>query len=620
MALINSSAILCAVVLFSGIAVLFGHRLLRLISLNLSDKGEPLVHLLCSVAVGVISLEVLFFLVELSGRIKAGVAVVLAFALLVGLGEARPVWKESAIAFQGIRHGSRFEKGLASLIAVVLLFEALSAMAPLTGSDALRYHFTAPLFVVRSGFHPDFSLAHSFFTGQSHLLILAGLALGSSQFAMGLMFLGGVLAAAAGSSLVRCWTSRTWALVFGVLFLVTPVVFWQISSAGAPDLWMAFFTTLGVLVISRSENYLYPSHAILCGALAGAVAGSKYTGCIVAATMALAYLWEVRSFRKLVPFLLSSLGIGLWPYARNLLWTGDPLFPFLTRWFSPDKVNAYTLASVLADTGAATHRSLWQILKSPLFASIDSAHLGFWQFFGPLVLAFAPFLLLAIGNRPGWRVALTVWVLSALGTALSSDMTRFLLPVFPIALAAVLSGAAQLPTLGWKFARGLAIATLIGVFLFGAAGMVLYDSPALATALGITSREDYLRTHAPDYEVAQFINQALAGKETGNSAVFLQHLFYLRVPFLNCNPDSSWVVNPAKLQSTEQWLEFFRDQNIRWVVRSPRFPRPIAAPLDQLEAQGKLVPVAQSEVTDFHGFRIAGERQSIPIVVLQVKR
>lgn len=151
-------------------------------------------------------------------------------------------------------------------------------MGPVTGSDALHYHFTTPQLVLSSGFHPDFFLSHSFFKGQTHLLILAGLALGSSQLAMGLLFFGGVLVAAAGACLARRWTDRCWAWVAALAFLLTPVVFWQISTAGAPDLWMAFFATVRVLVISRAREKPRRTQAILAGAFAGAVAWDEIHG------------------------------------------------------------------------------------------------------------------------------------------------------------------------------------------------------------------------------------------------------------------------------------------------------------------------------------------------------
>jgi hypothetical protein len=74
-----------------------------------------------------------------------------------------------------------------------------------------------------------------------------------------------------------------------------------------------------------------------------------------------------------------------------------------------------------------------------------------------------------------------------------------------------------------------------------------------------------------------------------------------------------------KLQSANDWLAFLKAQRIRWVVRSPNYPRAISAPLEQLQARGQLVPIAQSEITDFQGLRISEDRQRMPIVILELR-
>jgi hypothetical protein len=617
MALAVSLAALLAVVLFAFVATALGHRLLRLCSFEIPSLPE---HLVCSAALGVICTEVCLFLSLLSGDVRVGVVVVIVVIFLLAFSEFATVLRSLSQIIRLVLKESRLGKTLASLAGLVLLVEGLAAVAPLTGSDALHYHFTAPLLILRSGFHPNFFLSHSFFCGQSHLLILMGLALGSSQIAMGLMFLGGFLAAAACACLVSRWTSGPWKWIAALVFLLTPVVFWQISAAGAPDLWMAFFATTGVLVISRANELPRSAHAVLAGALAGGVAGTKYTGCIVAASMAVAFFWESRSAIGRLLFLSGSLAAGIWPYARNFVWTGDPVFPFLTRWLTPGKVNAYTLASYLADTGASESRHIWQVLKFPLFAGIDRAHLGFWQFLGPLAFAFVPLLLLAVRNTPSWRSALIVWVVGAIGIGATSGMTRFLLPVLPIAIAAVLAGVAQLKVDGWRTARYLSLASICCLLLVGAAGMLVYNRSAISAAIGLTSQQEYLRQHAPEYEKAEFINDVLTGKVSeGKTLVFLRHVFYLRVPFLYGDPAASWAIDPSKFQTTGEWKALFKNEGIRWVVRSPEYPPTIAAPLLALEKNGDLVPVAQAEVSDFRGMRISGERELVPIAIFRVK-
>ena len=616
MALLASFAFLFTVGLFGWIAAALGHRILRFTSLGFVSEAE---HLLCSAALGVISIEVLLFLIQGLRYIRIGIIAVILLALLLGLTDLAAVLGRSVWLLRRCFFNSNFENLLTIVTAAVLLTEGLAAMAPLAGSDALHYHFTAPQLALQLGFHPNFFLFHSFFTGQSHLLILAGLALGSSRLAMACLFLGGVLTTAACFCLVRRWASRQWALMTALAFSLTPVVFWQISSAGAPDIWMAFFSTIGVLVISQSKDFPCASHALLSGTLTGAVAGVKYTGCIIAASLAAAYLWESRSVRKLFVFLIGSLIPGLWPYARNCIWTGDPFFPFLLRHFSPEKVNAYTLASYLADTGAGQPVSLWRILKFPLFAAIDLQHPGFWQFLGPLTLCFAPLLILALRNTAAWRVALIVWTFSALGIGVSSGMSRFLLPMLPIALAAVFAGVSQLTARGWRIARFIAAATIGSFLAFGAASLLLYERDAIRVAVGLIPQDEYMHRHVPEYEATEFVNQIVSSRHVdGKTLVFMRHLFYLRVPFLYGDPSASWAIDPSKLQTPNEWQALFHAENIRWIVRSPEYPAAIAAPLIQLETTGQLSPIARTEVSLFQGPRIYGQRQLVAVTILQV--
>jgi len=435
---------------------------------------------------------------------------------------------------------------------------------------------------------------------------------------MGLLFLGGVLAAAATASLAHRWVDREWAWLSALLFLLAPAVFWQLSSAGAPDLWIAFFATTGVILISRSHEMPRVPQAIAAGALAGGVAGTKYTGCLVAASIAVSFLWETRSFARSTIFGLAAMVAGIWPYARNLAWSGDPMFPFLLKWIAPHRVNAYALASYLADTGASEHKSFWQTAAFPLFAAIDTSHLGLWQFLGPLVLAFAPLVILAVRNTEVWRATLCVWLASALLIGGTSGMAQFLLPVLPLALAAVIAGAAQLKARGWLPAHYVAAASIGAFLMAGTAGLLGYEHSALAVATGLTPRQVYLRERAPDYQLADFVNRTLQNEEEqGKALVFFRHVYYLRAPFFYGEPSACWAIDPSEYRNAEQWRRMFREQKVRWVVRAKNYPLAIARPLHQLEEEGALVPIASAEVEDFHGMRITGARETINVTILR---
>jgi Protein of unknown function (DUF1420) len=617
MALIASLAALCGAAIFCVACAGLGNWALQTAHL---ESENALVDLLCSIAAGVIAYETALSVLLFAAPPRTAVYISLIILLLTGSFGLSGVLRILGRLARGIRVASRHEHLLEVTTGFVVLFTGLVAVAPLTGSDALHYHFTSQSLVLRDGFVPHFSLVNSFFTGQGHLLILTGLALHSEKLALALIVAGGILAAAACACLARQWLSREWAWLCALTFLLTPVVFWQVSTAGAPDIWMAFFAVTGVLAVARARINDRLAITILMGALAGALAGAKYTGCIFAAALTLAFLIETRSLRRLGGFLSAAVTVGIWPYARNLLWTHDPVFPFLLNWFAPEQINSFTRASMLADTGASGPRSIVQLSLFPLFAAVDHTHAGFWQFFGPLPLAFVFLIISAWRNTPLWRAAGIVWLVSSVLIAASSGMLRFLLPMFPVAIAAAFAGAARLDRYDWRIARALSFAS-IGVFLVLCLGGILfYGRAAAETSIGLLSREAYLNQLAPDYGRVSFINDTLAGRESeGKALVFLRHLYYLRVPFVSGDPGHNWEIDPQRYAAAQAWEAFFRAQNIRWVVRAPGYPPAVAATLQQLEDEGRLVPMARADVSDFDGLRLFGVRKTTPVVILRVK-
>ena len=505
-------------------------------------------------------------------------------------------------------------------IGVALLTEFLASLAPLTGSDALHYHFTTEQLILGQGFHPIFFLTHSFLCGQSHLLILLGLGLSSEALAMSFIFLGGALAALAVACLAARWVPRIYALSFALLFLLTPLVFWQICSSGSPDIWMAAFAGAGVLVIARTQEDATAGHALLAGFLAGGVAGAKYTGCVIAAALAVAFLVEYRSARKGVLFFAAALFAGIWPLARNLIWTSDPFFPVLVTRLFPERVNPYALGDLLADTGAAGSHSFFQAIPFLFFSVRRSAALpGFWEFYGPIVFALVPLVMLAFRNTREWRVRTIVWLCAGVGIFLASGLTRFLLPLLPIAYSCVAAGVYFSAQKGWKYIHGLARLSIALACLLGAGGLALYTAPEVRATVGLKERQRYLEEKAPEYQVSQAVNRVVSSTQVaGKTLVFIRHLYYLRVPYIVGNPATSWAINPDVLKTGAEWRKFMYEEQIAYVVRVPSYPAAIAAPLEELEKKGYLIPYSRSEVQDFQGMRIAGNREPVEVVILRV--
>jgi hypothetical protein len=617
MALIHAAFLFVSVCAFSLAAASLGSLILRVLQLEMNADGE---HLLICTGVGVISIEMLLFGVEVTQQIRKGCLVVVGLLCVFLLVEIKWIAPRCSRSLKAAFSGSRVDFFLLLIIGIVLGLEFLASLAPLTGSDALHYHFTTPKLILAHGFHPDFSISHSFLCGQHHLLILFGLALGSEKVAMGLIFLGGVMTAFSLACLASRWSSARTTLAITLLFLLTPVVFWQISSSGAPDIWMAFFASAAVMVLCQSKNSGTWRQALLVGLLTGGVAGAKYTGCLVIAGLVTAIAIEYRSARSTSLLFAGSLLTGIWPYLRNFVWTGDPVFPFLSKTLIPERVNLFALKALMADTGASQIGHLAQFIPFVLFAGMRQSSLGFWDFFGPIVFALAPLLISGFADFRKWRVPAVVWCVSALGIFYSSGLPRFLLPVFPLALACTAAGIDFSQQNGWKLTDRFVAGLMILLWTVGGAGLVMYMWKPAAAALGFVGEVHYLEERRPEYQEAEAINRVLAGQtKSGKTLLFLRHMYSVDVPYLNGDPATSWIVNPDHLHTPHDWEVFFQKEGIAFVARSPDYPEEIEAPLTEMEVKGDLVPVAQSVVQDFQGMRIEGKRAEISVIVLRVK-
>ena len=617
MALIHAALLFVAVCAFSLAAASLGNLILRILHLEMDTDAQ---HLLVCAGVGVISIEMLLFGAEVTQQIRKGCFVVVGLLCVFLLAEFKSLAPRCSGSLKTLFSGCRVDRFLLLIIGIVLGVEFLASLAPLTGSDALHYHFTTQKLILEYGFHPNFSLALSFFCGQHHLLILFGLALGSEKLAMGLIFLGGVLTAFSLACLASRWSSPRTALAITLLFLLTPVVFWQISSSGAPDIWMAFFTSAAVIVLCQKKISGTWRQALLAGLLTGGIAGAKYTGCLVAAGLAAAIAIEYRSVRSVSLLCLGSVLTGIWPYLRNFDWTGDPVFPFLAKALTPERVNSFALASLRAHTGASQSGHFGQLLPFVFFAGMRQGSLGFWDFFGPIVFALAPLWIATFGNCHKWRVPTVVWCVSAIAVFYASGLPRFLLPVFPLALAFTAAGLDSSQQKGWKITNCFASGLVILMWIFGGAGLAMYSWEPVATALGIVREVNYLEERRPEYQEAEAINRVLASQaKGGKTLLFLRHMYSLDVPFLNGDPATSWMINPDRLRTPQDWEIFFHKEGITFVARSPNYPEAIEAPLTEMESKGDLVPVAQSVVQDFQGMRIQGVRADVSVVILKVK-
>src|SRR5882724_542900 len=246
MAFVSTLGWLAAVLVIALIAIAFGARVLRMIGVIVPSALE---RALIAAGISFAAVQVVAFALLAEGSLRSVMGILLgAMAVVAGRD-----WKIVSELLAGARNfysearKSRLGFLTTWTIAAVLMLDSLMAMAPLTGSDALHYHFTVPALWLHGGFRPLYDIITSFGTGQSHMLIAVGMALGSDHISLGLIFLGGLFSAAALYSLARNWMPLERGLIATLVFLLSPIAFWQMTVAGAADIWIMYYATVAVL-------------------------------------------------------------------------------------------------------------------------------------------------------------------------------------------------------------------------------------------------------------------------------------------------------------------------------------------------------------------------------------
>jgi Dolichyl-phosphate-mannose-protein mannosyltransferase/Protein of unknown function (DUF1420) len=618
MAIIGAFAHLFVVFLLACLGIAFGTRMLK--SLGLDAEGN-LEEALYAAGLFFASLQVIVFLLAVFGWLNPTVLLVVLSgeALLAGKAWLQ-VGRVGEALISSVRRARQSPTMLFLIVlsTVCMVADAFLAMAPLTGSDAMRYHFTAPMLEVGKRWEPVFWLSQSFYTGLGHALIQVGMTLGSDRISTGLIFVAGALTTGSLFVLTRRLACERWAWIAVLTFLVTPMVYWQMSTSGSPDIWMAFYTTLAVLAAAHGVQQTQYRWLSLAGFFAGAAAGVKYTGCVIPVALIACCLGATRSWKQAARCGLWSLPASLLPLVRNSFWTRDPFFPFLTPWLTPNHVNHHLLkAFEIATHPGGFHRSPTGLLAYPLALSLNGNAYGVGHYFGPVVLAFAPLLILAVRKGFLSMASAVMWAVVLLSNDLTSQSARFLLPVFPLALALTLTGMAEASRRGWRIVVGGCYGTLVLALLFGLGSEAVYARDFLPVVVGLENREEFLQRMAPDYPLASFINRSMKGQE-GKVMVFIQHTYYLKVPFLSGDPNSSWLMDPDQIAGSQALLDLLRQQDVRWIVKAPEYPAPLLRTFETLEHEGKLQPVATTEVDNYAGFRIYGQKVKVGAVILRV--
>jgi hypothetical protein len=473
-------------------------------------SGEALLDWLTRVAVGSVacSLAVLAL-----GRV--GLLDRLLLVLLTFLGAAFGARALPALA-RAVRHlpkRDRLTPVLLVPIAVALVLDLVASTAPISSADALKYHLALPKLWLQTGSIADpFWRWEGFNPSGIEMLYMQGLALAGGSAAAPLHAFFAVLCSLAIFGLCRELAETALAgVVAAFLFVLQGIVTWEATSSFI-ELGVSFYVVLAVWHGMRWARAESLEAALWLGVFGGAAAGTKYLG-LVTAVIVLGWFGVVaavrrRGFDVAVAGAAALIAGGGW-YVKNLVATGNPLYPFAFggTWITP--YVRHVIHADLSAYGVGGGVARLAILPADLIVHGQAFDRGRYVGTGIFVLA----LLALITRRTKATLVLLGGAIVYAGVwEEQSPQARFLLP--GLAVLSAVAGAGAAPWLVAVGRRRLAVLLVLGVA--GSAWLassVALTRQLLPVTVGVQSRTAALQKLTGTYD-AFLAARARAGSGT----------------------------------------------------------------------------------------------------------
>lgn len=473
------------------------------------------VNVLWDVYIGVTSAAILTTVLGMLGFFSARVfAGVLAAGFLLNARNADAF----AAPWRAIRETVSLCRGQ-TLLGLALMTSVAIAIVPTAVPeifyDALYYHLGLPWQYVMAGeiqWHP--TVVHSAFPAYLDVLFGICLSLGGPGVAKFFNLLLSIIGGCATAAFVyEVLGDKRAALVGAVTVSTIPGVV-IMSTMCAIDAALIGFAAMAALALARMQhagpNDLKPL-ALLAALNAGFVGGSKYTGLWLIGVLALPVLVRQRplhAVRAAVLFVGCAMLVAAPWYVRNLVVTGDPIYPVLSGYFG-DGDARWAIERIQRDVPASGLS--WVALKDLVMGLVQhSDRFGAGAQTGLLMPLGFVALLVGVRRVPllrPWTVAAVAYVIVWLSQA---NVVRYIYPIFPFFTL----GVAWAVCRGRERLRHPAFVTAVFVTLAVAPlsqsirtlDALYVGSDVAALVSGTLSKDDYLARRLAYYPAVQWLN------------------------------------------------------------------------------------------------------------------
>jgi hypothetical protein len=505
-------------------------------------------HLLVGLAAGLGLASILALALAASGALHRWPLVIAgAVALVAG-------WAELLDALGAVR-GPRSRQAwvLLAVCVLLLLAEAPTWFAPPVGGDQTKYHLAYPrLYALAGGLVPTpWSLWGQQQWLQNFLFAIAYVLRGENLARL-LNAVSGVLAALGLATLTRRHLDHRLGAVAGALFFTMPMCWSQMVRAGV-DLCLVAYTAMAVTACLDWAEGQRGSDLRRAGIFAGMAGGSKIMGLLVPTLVGIAILVVLVRRRATVGrFVGVSLAYGLlalallspW-YVRNLVDTGNPLYPFGQSVFAgrnwSREADAYLnvyydeyRTREAAQRGAKPYKGVevalfpWDLTMHP--ESFENGKRQ-GQDVSPFCFAFLPALVLVRRRRaPALAVAAMGLAYAFIIAAGAWAHPRYVLPGIALALAAATLAAPAL--CGRRIFAVVVACTVAGNLLLISRMLRPMWPDQVRVALGRMAPGAFLDKYSERYVFWRQANRAIP--DSGRVIVLekIPHPYYIERPFV----------------------------------------------------------------------------------------
>ncbi len=420
-----------------------------------------------------------------------------------GLWWGRSLLKESGSALRAVRFSEILSSPLNWFLIVLAAAAVMMAFVPELFYDSLVYHLGLPQMYVNEGRLIDTpNVYFSRFPMFMHMLYV--LAVGLDGSAMAKLFNTTVVFTGMGTLLALArrleWArAGAWACLFILAMPVFQLNAWTTSV----DVALGTYASLGFLAyMIWKKSISAPRRWFVVFSLCVAfVFGIKYTGVV----MVLAYgallvidkrgaSWFVLARRLCVYSFVVLMVMSPW-LARNILWTGNPVYPILWKVFPSRGMNTDKIQGEENSTKNAAPHSLGTYVSYPWRQTMKEA--SNFNFIGPMTLAGLPLIFFLPWKKVREQSALFILIglYFAIGLHFSGEI-RYLLPGFFLLSLLMMGGIFSVTQkkrwVGWLLQACFALLVFYQMLWIFQCMQGLYKPGPVLT--GQTSRLTYVST------------------------------------------------------------------------------------------------------------------------------